>query len=286
MAVVALALPEGCAPPEGLAARVGAGTGASRAEAAFRALAEAAERYALQYSPSRPAHLMPVAAAGGPAEAAAISHLTLGAPEAAGITSRGAAAGKSLSDAADRACLEALEHLTLDGLAAGGEQGFCPVRLPDLDPHRTYLEGQLRLLSLWMTAREGYVVAIARTSDRNGGRPTLGSAAGREPRGTALRAVEEAMFLWRNMVEMERRGAAIPTGVAGDAARLYRGASAAPGWLAALDAGGADAGEPPVPRAEPIPLLETVARVSGRRARVFDMTVPTLPVPVARVVLG
>lgn len=286
MAVVALALPAGCAPPEGLAARVASGAGATRAEAAFRAMMEGAERYALQYSATRPARLEPLATAGGPAEDESVTRLTLGAPEGGGVTSRGAAAGERLRDAGDRACLETLEHLALDRLAEGDGGAFHKVELAELTPYRGYLDGQLRRLSLWMAAGPQHIVAIARTADRNGGRPTIGSAAGQEPRQTALRAVEEAMFLWRNMVEMERRGAPVPPGPGGDAARLYRGAVPAPGWLDALTASGGEGRAPPRPLTDPAPLLETVARVAGRRARLFDMTVSALPVPVARVVLG
>ncbi|WP_088216755.1 hypothetical protein [Haematobacter genomosp. 1] len=286
MAVVALALPAGCAPPEGLAARVASGAGATRAEAAFRAMMEGAERYALQYSAARPARLEPLATAGGLAEDESVTRLTLGAPEGGGVTSRGAAAGERLRDAGDRACLETLEHLALDRLAEGDGGAFHKVELSELMPYCGYLDGQLRRLSLWMAAGPQHIVAIARTADRNGGRPTIGSAAGQEPRQTALRAVEEAMFLWRNMVEMERRGAPVPAGPGGDAARLYRGAVPAPGWLDALIASGGEGRAPPRPLTDPAPLLETVARVAGRRARLFDMTVSALPVPVARVVLG
>lgn len=286
MAVVAVALPVGCAPPEGLAARVASGAGVSRAEAAFRALMEGAERYALQYSATRPARLGPLTTAGGPPENESVTRLTLGAPGGGGVTSRGTAAGKKLRDAGDRACLETLEHLALDRLAEGDGGAFHKVELAELTPYRGYLDGQLRRLSLWMAAGPQHVVAIALTADRNGGRPTVGSAAGQEPRQTALRAVEEAMFLWCNMVEMERRGAPVPMGPGGDAARLYRGAVPTPGWLDALTARGGEGRAPPQPVADSAPLIETVARVAGRRARLFDMTVSPLPVPVARVVMG
>lgn len=286
IAVVALALPAGCAPPEGLAARVASGAGATRAEAAFRALMEGAERYALQYSDARPARLMPFATAGGVMADEPITRLTLGAPGGGGVTSRGAAAGDGLGDAGDRACLETLEHLALARLAEGDGSAFHRVDLPELTPYRSYLDGQLRGLSLWMAGGPQHVVAIACTADRNNGRPTIGSAAGEEPRQTAIRAVEEAMFLWRNMVEMERRGAPVTPGPAGEAARLYRGAVPAPGWLDALTARSGEGREAPLPLMGPAPLLETVARVAGQRARLFDMTVPVLPVPVARVLLG
>lgn len=288
IAICAVRLPPGCLPPAGgLGARIGSGTGASAEEAAFHAMAEAAERYALQFSDGRPARLFPVAWAGGEPEGAPIAGLTLGAPEGPPLTSRGGAAGASLADAATRAIHETLEHLALDRLRTGAirPQGVALETLPDLAPHLAFLVGQARMLRVWVDAAPGYVAAFAVCCDADGGRLTLGSAAGSDAAHTVRRAAEEAMFVWRNMIEMERNAVPVTaaTGEGSEVLRLYRGAAPRPAWLSAM-------AEENAPLPEPLPaqgpLIDCLARTAGRRARVFDMSVPGLDVPVARVLLG
>ncbi|PZR00846.1 MAG: hypothetical protein DI533_10080 [Cereibacter sphaeroides] len=290
IATVAVALPSGCRPPDNaLRHRIATGFGESRSEAATKALAEGAERYALQFRHDMPAWFSPLITVGGPVEDAPAHDLALGAPGAKGaVTSVGAASGDSLESAMLRAVLEQLEHLHFERL----EQGIPelddpePQQLEDVKSISTWLEGQLRRLDLRLGVfAEGYAMAAARCSDLDGGRATAGSAAGCEA-GQALRhAAEEAVFHWRNMVALENRGIDVRDLTGADQAhfRRYRGASRASLW------------PEPVKIAQrlavlPLPdvgaLMSVLAQQTGRRARIFDMTFPPLGVFTAKCVVG
>ncbi|WP_415009641.1 YcaO-like family protein [Amaricoccus sp.] len=211
--------------------------------------------------------------------------MTLGAP---GRTngSAGAAAGESPGDALRRAALEVLEHLHVDRLRAGsGELApVDPAGEPAIAPHVAWLATQFRALEIRARAfAPGYVVAVAACSDLDGGRRTEGSAA-RGGRAEAVRAaVEEAMFHWRNMVELERAAPDLAAMAEEDRLRIarYRGALPREVWPPAASA---DPGEAAATDVEG--LLAAVAVVSGRRVRAFDLTAPEIGVPVIRVHLG
>ncbi|MCB1470724.1 MAG: hypothetical protein KDK08_27035, partial [Rhizobiaceae bacterium] len=117
----AVDLPDGCQPPlSGSPRRVATGYAFDADQADFLALAEAAERYSLQFSTARPAALTAFRASGGQTPPTAIEDLTLGAPGTNGrIDSRGCASGTSRGDASIRAVLEALEHRTLSAMLSG-----------------------------------------------------------------------------------------------------------------------------------------------------------------------
>lgn len=277
---------KGCAPPENLlSCRIAAGRGRTQAEADLLAVAEAAERYSIQYSTALPERLEPFLTIGGPAEPAEVVELTLGAPGRVN-TSIGAAAGRTSRDALRRAALETLEHLHLARLRAGSGElaAVDPAAVPEIGPHAAWLAGQFRGLEVRARAfAPGYVVAVAACADRDGGRRTEGSAARRD-RGAAVRAaVEEAMFHWRNMVELERAAPDLAAMAEEDRAMVarYRGALPREAWPEAEAAAEAAVG-----RADLEGLLAAVAVVSGGRMRAFDMTVPEVGVPVARILLG
>ena len=229
-AVVTAALPAGCAAPEGpIPLRVGSGVGPDEDTAALLALAEAAERYALQYAPGRPTHLDPMWTAGGKPDAAMIQDLTLGAPERSGATSQGAAAGVRFEEAADRALLEVLEHQHVgeNGQLSGDFVECNPGDFSEVLSLQAFLEDQLRTLELAVHISPfGYIAVRALCRDRDGGRPTMGSAAGKDVGGTARRAAEEAILLWRNMIEIERHGRPLGAleGKQNQKIRVYRGA--------------------------------------------------------------
>lgn len=222
---------------------------------------------------------------GGPDDPVATAELTLGAPGRRN-DSIGAAAGETPEDAVRRAALETLEHLHLARLRAGsGELApVDPAHEPAIAPHAAWLAGQFRGLEVRARAfAPGYVVAVAASADLDGGRRTEGSAA-RLGRSEAVRAaVEEAMFHWRNMVELER-AAPDPSAMAeGDRARIarYRGALPRESWPPAE---ATDPGE--LAGTDVEGLLAAVAVVSGQRVRAFDLTAPEVGVPVVRIHLG
>jgi ribosomal protein S12 methylthiotransferase accessory factor YcaO len=285
-AVSSAALPNGCAAPPGpIPLRVGSGIGPTAEAAAFLAMTEAAERYALQYDPSRPQILDPFIVAGGAADPAPLAALTLGAPGGGEADSRGGAAGVSLADAAVRALYELLErhHVREDGTLVVPFRALAVDAVPALARHTAYLADQLRVLDIAvMVSPFGYSVARTLCCDADGGRPTMGSAAGAHVEGTVRRAAEEAILLWRNMVEMEARSAPVPPPGThhGDLVRVYRGAAPIARGVS---------GEPlsmlPAVPAPDAPLAQIVHATTGRRVRVFDLTAPTLDVAVARAVL-
>ena len=99
-----------------------------------------------------------------------------------------------------------------------------------------------------------------------------------------LAAAEEAIFFWRNMVESNgaarrwrrwrRRTARRSPGTA--ARRRCRAGRRASGGV----------GRGTGPPADTDALLAALARRSGRRVRVFDLTAPEVGVPVVKAVLG
>ena len=231
-AISACALPEGCLPPPGHPPRrVGTGNGATREAADRVALLEAVERYSLQYASDRPERLAPIETLGGAPDPLPLEALCLGAPGAPRpVNSNGCAAGATLADAADRAALETLERARL-AAAIAGERPFHPVaaeEIPELDPHLGFLATQARTLRLSGDAGPGYAVIAAHLADPDGGRPILASAGGRTLAAAALRATEEAMFQWRNMIELERNGVPVPPADADGPGlfRCYRGLAA------------------------------------------------------------
>lgn len=285
-AVASVALPDGCTAPSGtIPLRAGSGIGPTAEVAGFLAMAEAAERYSLQYNPVRPPVLKPFLTVGGPAEDFPLVGLTLGAPGHGDSDSRGGAAGFSLVDASARALYELLErhHVHKDGALVGPFHQLVPDTIPCLSLHLDFLSDQLRILKVAvMVSPLGYIVARALCQDVNGGRSTMGSASAADFEEAVRRSTEEAVFTWRNMVEIEARGVQIPAPgtLQGDAVRMYRGA--APVSFFSPDACFSRAPVTPVADA---PLAETVKMVTGRRVRMFDMTSPSLNIAVVRAIL-
>lgn len=291
VALCAVELPPGCRPPSnGMMRRLAVGRGPTPERAAFLALAEAAERYSLQYADDRPRLVEPFATVGGLPEPVDIAAITLGAPQQAGpVTSVGAAAGETRGDAAGRAVLEQLEHLRIRAFDVD-RRVLPPVAAEatgSLGPHMAWLADQLRRLDC-RTRRfaPGYWVAKCRCSDLDGSRPTEGSAAGFDAERTVLAAAEEAIFHWRNMVVLEAKGvrASAVQGAERAALLRYRGVPperwpAPRRYRTIADASGA------LPPALP-ELMLALYRQTGRRVRMFDLTLPRVGVPVVRAVLG
>ena len=250
------------------------------------ALMEAAERYALQYGTDRPEQLAPVLTEGGAPAAASLAELTLGAPDRPDAKSIGAAAGASLAGAMERALLEVLEHLHVaeDGDLMGLFVACDPNLFPEIADHMDYLGDQLRAIDLAiLVSPDGYCVARAVCRDFDGGRPTLGSAAGRAPGETVLRAAEESILLWRNMVEIEHRSlpATAISGRQNRRLRVYLGAE-----QQEISAPDKTTIERPAEPAAERALVHVVRGVANQRVRVFDLTRPNVGVAVARVLLG
>lgn len=290
VAICAVSLPPGCAPPSNaLKRRIAVGRARDPKHASFIALAEAAERYSLQFTDDRPSTVRPFETEGGSPDAINLSLLALGAPGGGQIiTSIGAAAGETLEDAALRAVLELLEHHHLQRFES--DRRHLPRVEPsekDVGVYRDWLDGQLRRLEFRARQFEaGYWVVLSRCCDHDGGRPTTGSAAGVDPKLTLIAAAEEAIFHWRNMVALESNGVPISTmrGAERAAFERYRGA-ASDGW--------------PTLRGRTRPLSQSLShatdrerlgqalcRSSGARLRLFDMTLPEVGVPVVKAHLG
>lgn len=286
-AVCSVSIPVGCVPPSGsVPLRVGCGVGETLETAAFLALAEAAERHAIQYDPQRDASVKPILCAGGPAGSVSFSELTLGAPAGGCVDSRGSAAGGSLLSATNRALYELLEgyHVGPRGALRGSFFAFDSCAATFLSPHIAFLSSQLRELHIAaMVSPHGYSVARVICRDLNKGRCTIGSACGAELKHTIRRAVEEAILLWRNLVEMEARSAPIPNASTheGVLVHIYRGAA----QIDASACGEKKETLPSVPAVD-TPIAQIVSSVTGSRVRVFDLTAPSVGIPVARAVLG
>lgn len=284
-AVCTLRLPDGCLPPKNhFGLRVGSGTGPTEDAAAFLALSEAAERYSLQFSGNRPQALAPIAALPDRPEPALISELTLGAPGVSPSSSHGAAAGATLDQAIERACLETLEHhhVKRNGRLIGAFEELDARQVTVVHEHIAYLETQLRELDVRLLSSPfGYFVAHATCRDRDQGRRTFGAAASTCLESAVLRAGEEAILLWRNMVEMERYGVTM-TDLASDNSDqflVYRGALPMSLEIVAKD-------NPVTPKATVKPSFpEIIHSVTDTGVRIFDMTVAELKVPVAKVTL-
>lgn len=239
----------------------------------------------MQYCSDLPATLDPFVTIGGEPEAAPLVELALGAPGRSN-SSVGAAAGENLEDAVSRAALETLEHLHLDRMRSGADvfAAVDPAAEPSIAAHLTWLSGQFRCIDIRVSSfSPGYCTAVAACCDLDGGRRTEGSAA-RTDRQEALRAAtEEAIFHWRNMVELERAAPDLGAMADEDRERVarYRGALPRESWPAPGAEVGGNRGE-----ADMEGLLAAVAVVSGRRVRVFDFTVEEVGMPVVKIHLG
>lgn len=204
----------------------------------------------------------------------------LGAPGTEVVDSRGAAAGATFEQAAERAVLEWLEHHHIEHSADSQFEYIRSDDFPSLKNIREFLDRQLRTLSLHVLKATGYVVTRVVSSDRNGGRPVVGTAAGIDLPETVVRATWEALLLWRNMIEMERTGQIPDDSRESTIFRTYRGAEPLSS-LAAHEANGPSC-SPAVPR----PLMEIAAALCGKRVRLIDLTSPDIGVPVARIIVG
>ncbi len=283
IAVVAVRPTKGCELPSGERARLGTGTGPTRAMAAFKASCEAVERYSIQYDANFPELWWPIKVLCGDGDPLTPTSLCLGAP-GGHAGSIGCATGSNMDDAIDRAALELLEHHELARLNSGAQQSvsFDPATISNLASVADYLHSGLRHLRAEVVFHSGYPVVRAICCDPDGGRPTEGSAAAASIEKAATKAVEEAIFSWRNMIELERNGVPSIDGENGRLLRVFRGAEAASLPLPELNQGERP---PDIQSGLQKRPLEALAEAIGQRIRVFDMTSPQLGLPVARLVL-
>ncbi|TNJ38752.1 YcaO-like family protein [Phaeobacter sp. B1627] len=259
------------------------GFGETEEEAGFLAEMEAAERYSLTYDPLREDPIAPILWAGGSAQPLPQADLALRAPGRKN-RSHGAAAGPEIDKACRAALLEMLEHIHIE---PGRGSQFFELDLPVLPAARAmhdWCRDRHRALSCQVCdANHGYVVVRARCSDLNGGRPTYGSAAASDPVAAVISALREAIFSWRNMVELESRGAQAGSDPLSQSALLeYRGATVARPWPQC------PIGE--IPRTSSCTstktLLGHLSELVQERVQLFDLTHPSFQIPVARVFIG
>lgn len=296
-AICALHLPSGCLPPiSGAPRRIASGCSFDVEEAKFLALAEAAERYSLQFSLDRPRQLIPIETLEGKNESCSINDVTIGAPNTNGkVDSKGCAAGKTLQDAMLRATLEAYEHVILKRFVEGFREtsqltGECQL-LSDLT---IWLASQYRALSHCIhQTSSGLTTVQSCCSDFDGGRPTFGSSTSFCFENAIVGSSLEAVFHWRNMVAIEHLGRRIETGNFEEsrALKLYRGVQAEK-QAEIFDAVGIqDIQVNQVATSQSISsltndALDELCRLSRQRIRIFDMTKDDISIPVARVLIG
>ena len=197
IAICAIKRPEGCQPPTGASHRTSAGTGSSNESAAFRAMCEAVERYALQYQDGRNGELQPIAVYGGRPTTRSIASLCLGHPDHV-CDSKGCAAGDTLDDAVGRAAFEALENYVMPDIFEPPVDAVLvePRTLPQLAPNLRFLDARLRSTSLRLIVSPlGFCVCHIVLSDPDGGRPTFGRAAGTDIGMAAEKALQEAELM-------------------------------------------------------------------------------------------
>jgi hypothetical protein len=285
IATCAVDLPAGCiAPPGSLSRRLGVGCAGTAAGAARLALLEGVERYSLQFHRHMPARLVPFAAVGGTAEPAPVAALALGVPGAhLAVSSKGAAAGADLEAASRRAVLELLEHHRA-GAPPWPDGSFLPIDptpVPPLAAVASWAQDLYRRLDLRLARFDDHFAALAGFSDLDGGRRTTGSAAGLALYDTLTHAAQEAVFHWRNLVALDHAGTAASTLDEEDRAELarYRGSPPSLPWPE-VPALCVDSDEALTTVSED--LLATLAALTGRRARLFDMTSSEIGVPVVK----
>lgn len=277
-----------CEPPiSGVPRRLATGYSRHPDTAHFLALAEAAERYSLQYSSVRPTILKSFNTSENSARSMSIERLTIGAPGTNGqINSQGCAAGVDLEDASSRAVLELLEHLIIEEILAG--KRACSALPPDSSATSSldaWLKGQFRQLNHLVHASDaGYFVVVSRCSDFDGGRPCHGSAAATSLENAVLNSSLEAIFHWRNMVEIERRGTQFERLRNEEELALleYRGARPRRDWPVAQPLPQTDSEAYELDLGE---LVKELSSLSGSEVLLFDLTVDELEVPVVRAVL-
>lgn len=284
LAVCSVSPTEGCEPPSMGKLRLGVGVGQTNEIAAFTAMCEAVERFSLQFDATAHSVMSPTLTWNGDAADVPLKKLSLGAPGAQ-TSSKGCAAGESFDDAVDRAALEAIEHLILDRFRSGtvATIGINPAQIETVCDVNAYLAPRLRKLKLEaLIGRQGYVVVRAICCDHDGGRPTIGSAADLNVVEACIRATDEAVVSWRNMIELERNGIAADPNSSSSLLHVYRGAVSneydrEPELLNSSDL------VVPKTTARPIEILTQIVKA---RVRVFDMCHAQIGLPVVRVILG
>lgn len=276
-AVCTVSLPPACLPPESrVGLRVSSGTGPETETASFKALCEGAERYSIQYSTNMPSDLSPIVWAGRDSAAEATCDLTIGSSSKRTRSSRGSATGATIEDACQRAILECIESVLVspNGQLRGDFQKISETTIPALQLHIDFLSSQARKIEIYLLELNRLFALCAVCSDLNGSRPTLGSAVSHDYEDGARRAVEESMLLWRNMIELERSGVVVADLPENDrkCLEIYRGLKSIPSTFDPL---------PSVAKlADPIEVLRAI---SGKNAKVFDLTSRELKIPVAKV---
>ncbi|MBU2941079.1 YcaO-like family protein [Shimia thalassica] len=268
-------------PPGAMARRVAFGVADTPEMAAQLSGFEAIERYALQYSADFEQTCQSLFSSDGIVHELSRGALALGAPETNGtISSKGAAAGSTLADAALRAVYECLEH-ALDG-AGDYSHVASPECLPD--SLVSWLAKHLRAFEIHVEPfpEIGLLVRVI-CSDFDGGRPCYGTAFAAELGQGALSAAGEAIVSWRNMVTLEHKGVT-PQGMDAEETRffeLYRGARG-DRPISPQTVFDVERWSPPAP--EIAQTLDFAAKVLGAPVAVFDMTAADIPLPVVKAV--
>lgn len=230
--ISAVELPRGCLPPSNrLKRRIVVGRGSSKKTAFELTRMEAIERYCSQYQEHFPEQVVAVRVFGSSKKVENSADVYLGHPRAVySVNSKGTAAGETTEAAAIRAILELIEKAVInekDTVWWRIDVGAFKV----IKPYCEWLNEQGRVLVAKASVKgENVFVVSAACTDFDGGRPTEGSAGDVDLERAVRRACEEAMFLWRNMVQLEMNAVALSEFPEDElrAVRLYRGCTPSP----------------------------------------------------------
>lgn len=286
VAICAVDLPKGCLPPKGSERRIATGYAANAEEAAVKAVAEGVERYSIQYRDSLPNQLLPVFDTTGSVQPVSTVQLCLGAPARTAFTSsRGSAAAAKFSEAARGAAFELIEHWFREKIFDRQQPAFSLSPEINLGSQLAeWLRPQMRQVSFLaaILPSVGYVV-LCRNSDLDFGRPTYGSAAGRNIIQVARHASFEALFHWYNFARMEANCVVLENFDEEEYywGKVFRGAMRAPSWP---DEGPLLKDQNTFPKRSYQFMLESFANHSGGSFGLFDFSIAELQLSVARIV--
>lgn len=284
-AIVGVKLLDGCLPPPGAKARVGVGVGLTESDAQTRAYYEAAERFSLQFDPERQGTVPIYAKHGAFDQALTWASVSLGSPDPS-VTSKGTAAGTCLSSALDRAVLEIIEHHALRNWASDVYQ-VSPIDMPDDHRVAQYLARRHRQIKAHIAHhKNGAFVAYVAISDNGGARLTTGTGSAWSVNQAIEKAMREAVFTWRNFIELERNGAEISE-AAGDmvqAWRIYLGADE-PAEMGRHVTAPLEWNRQSASEGSPLKPLALLSDLLGKSVAAADITSPQLGIPVVKVIV-
>jgi len=286
ISIASISPQSGCTPANNtLGKRIATGCAKHKIDAVFLSMAEAVERYCIQYSNSRVNFLNPFLSTNSEINNIPQSQICIGSPAYPNNDSIGTAAGNSREFAAENALLECLEHYHV----RNDTSEFFELDLHSLSSLEflvEWLESQFRKLKIQIYESDlGYYTSRCECADFDGGRSTVGTAAALDIDVAIFKAAAESVVFWRNMISLENGCVEIDTLNQDEkkAIEEYRGVCKRPPFLS----DGyfkADVKESPRNKRYTLSsLVDHFAKLSSSDISLFDMTDPLLSVPVVKV---